>query len=94
MRSALKMGARLLAERRGFISFLGILLALALSSVLCYFMVTSYFKKPALDKATAGVVQESGIDTSGYSTIINSTRSKLHDLEKQQELQYKDVGQQ
>ncbi len=81
------------ADRRGFFSLIGILLALALACAMYFFILKMYVQKPVVDRATAGSIKESGIDTSGYSAILNSTKSRLRDIEKQQDSQYKDLGQ-
>jgi predicted membrane protein len=70
-------------ERNGFFTILGTLLAVAIILFLCYLLLNNYFKKPLLDNKTQGVLSEQGINTSNYRTILDSTKDKLKDIEKQ-----------
>jgi hypothetical protein len=68
---------------RGFASMIGLLFALAIVLFIFYILFNTYFKRTSMDKSTEKAVQEQGINTANYGTIIDSTRNKIKDIEKQ-----------
>ena len=42
-----------------------------------------YFKKPYLDKKTEQTLSEQGIDTTNYKAILDSTKEKIRNIDKQ-----------
>lgn len=77
----MRMG--LLSGNRGiFLSLLELVLALGIVLFLAYKAYNAYFKKPAMDKDTEQALSQQGIDTSNYSTIVNSARRQVQDINK------------
>lgn len=70
-------------NRKGFFTLIGILLAAAIIFILFYILFNSYYKRPALDETTDKTLSEQNIDTSSYSTIVDSTRKQVKDIEGQ-----------
>ena len=43
----------------------------------------SYFTKPSLDQETQKVISKQGIDTTSYQSLVDSSKKKLQDIQKQ-----------
>ena len=68
----------------GFLSFLGLLLVLAIIGFLSYNAFKNYFvNKPISDKNTSQSLEEQGIDTGSYQSILGTARKKIKDINKQ-----------
>lgn len=61
--------------------FLELLLVLVIIMFIAFKVFESYSKKPVLNKETEKVMSEQGIDTTSYKSIIDSTKSKLEDIQ-------------
>ena len=76
-------------NEKGFLSLIGMVLALAITCYLFYILINSYFKDSMPVSRTANIGTGSGgevstgIDTSGYRSIVNSTRNTLNSVEEQ-----------
>jgi len=67
----------------GFASLIGLLITLALMCLLVYIAFNTYFKTPVTDKETKKSLSQQGIDSSSYKTILDSSRNKVKDIQKQ-----------
>jgi len=73
-------------NNRGFIGLIGLLLAVAFISVLAYFVFTKYFGKPTgMDQGTQEIANEAGIDTTSQTSILDSVKSTIKDVDKAQQ---------
>ena len=76
-------------NEKGFLSLIGMVLTLAIVCYFFYILINGYFKGsiPALRTANVGMGSggevSTGIDTSGYRSIVNSTRNTLNSVEEQ-----------
>lgn len=71
--------------RRGFLTLLGLLLAIAIILFLGYKVLATYFKESAAGTQSGQSLSEYGIDTSTPSLLIGSTRSKIKDINKKRQ---------
>jgi hypothetical protein len=69
--------------RGSFFSLLELLLVLAIILFLSQRFLNMYFKKPNLDKETEEAISGQGINTSSYRGVLDSTRDKIRDINKQ-----------
>ena len=58
-----------------------LLVVLAIIMFIASKVFKSYFMKPSLDKETQEVISGQGIDTTGYQTLIDSTKKKLQNIQ-------------
>lgn len=68
-------------NRRG----VGLIEFVIVAAILCFFayVVFKYISgRPALDAETRKTLEEHGIDTTNYGTIVNTTRDTLNDITK------------
>lgn len=72
-----------ISNKRGFISLIELLLAAVIILFIGYIMLNLYTKGSYIDKKTKKVLEEGGIDTSGYKGILDSTKRKIEDINKQ-----------
>lgn len=68
--------------KRGF-ALLELLLVAAIIMSLCYFTLKVYFKSSPVDKSTQKALLEQGIDASSRRAVLESTRSRIKDINKQ-----------
>jgi hypothetical protein len=75
-------GGWMRAARTGFM-FLELLLAAAVVMFLAFAVFKLYFKQPYtnINKETQKVILEQGIDTTSYKSTVDSTRSKIEDIQ-------------
>jgi hypothetical protein len=66
--------------KTGFM-FLELILAVAAVMFLAFAVFKLYFKQPYINKETQKVISEQDIDTTSYKTTIDSTRSKIEDIQ-------------
>jgi uncharacterized tellurite resistance protein B-like protein len=72
------------ASKGGFFTLIGMILAIAIIALLMYFVVNTYLKQPkGMDKDTAQELRKHDIDPSNYQTILDSTRQKMDQINKQ-----------
>ena len=64
----------------------GLLLTAGIICILAYIAYTRYFGNPSsrMDQSTKETLRETGIDTSSELGILESTKSKIKDIEKLQ----------
>ena len=74
----------MLRNEKGFLSLIGLLVALAIISFLCYNFLTVYFKKPVFDQQTQESLKQQGMDVSNYQTVLDSARKTVEKVNKQQ----------
>ena len=68
---------------KGFVYLIELLLAAVIIAFLCYIMLKVYVKGPSMDKKTKETFKEEGIDTSSSKGILDSTKKKIEDINKQ-----------
>ncbi|MFC1703519.1 hypothetical protein ACFL1E_01870 [Candidatus Omnitrophota bacterium] len=78
--------------KEGFMSMIGLLFAVAIIAVLCYFVVTTYVKPPVADTSVQEAASQAGIDTSNYKSVLETTKTTVKDIEKQQMDRQKQLG--
>ena len=66
-----------------FLTLLEILLVLLIISFLSHELLKVYFKPAALDKKTEQLLIEQNIDTTSYKTVVDSTKAKVKDVNRQ-----------
>ncbi len=62
---------------------LELILVLVIILLLFKQALNSYFKKPYFDKKTEQALSEQGIDTTNYKAILDSTKEKIKNIDKQ-----------
>jgi hypothetical protein len=74
-------------NNKGFLGMVGLLFAIAIISAMAYFVFTKYLGKPTgMDQNTQEMAQQAGIDTTNQTSILDSTKSVIKDInQKQQE---------
>jgi len=70
-------------NNKGFGSLIGLLLTAVMIAFLCYIMMKVYVKGPSMDKKTKEILEEESIDTSSSKGILDSTKKKIEDINKQ-----------
>jgi type II secretory pathway pseudopilin PulG len=73
---------RIRGTKGGFFTLLELLLVLIIILFLVYKGVNTYFKKPALDRATEKEFDQQSINTTSYQLIISGTKEKIEDISK------------
>ena len=81
----------LLKNKQGFLSLIGMLLAVAIICFISYFAWNTYFRKSPLDKAAQETLNEQGINTANTQTILGSTKNKLKEIQNQAAKQLEEV---
>ncbi len=64
-------------------ALLEILLIAIVIVAFSYFTIKSYVKGPPVDESTQKALSEQGIDASSQQAVLESTRSRVNDLNKQ-----------
>jgi type IV secretory pathway TrbF-like protein len=67
-------------NNQGFVSLIGMLLTLIIICFLVYTMLNIYFKPGVVEKTAGKNMQASGIDTSSYKSIVDSTKDKVKEI--------------
>ena len=62
--------------------FISILFALLIIGALYYFLIKP--KGPAPDESDRKFLKDSGVDTSDYKSVLNSTKQVLHNVKENQ----------
>ncbi|MFC1708558.1 hypothetical protein ACFL2J_00665 [Candidatus Omnitrophota bacterium] len=70
------------AFKRGFV-LLELLLFAAIVFSLCYYAIKAYLKSSPVDKKTQEILSEQGVDTSSHKAVLDSTKSRINDLNNQ-----------
>lgn len=70
-------------SRASLFSLLELLLVLAIVLFLANKLFKIYFFQPALDNKTGGSLSSYGIDTQNYKTVLDSTRVKVQEINKE-----------
>ena len=69
----------------GFLTIIGLLIAVVVICILFYFVAKTYLLQPrGMDEQTAQDLRSQDINPTNYQTVIDSTRQKVGDLNKQQ----------
>ena len=81
------MRIKYLGQEKGFISLLGLLLSLAITCFLFYILFNVYFRVPATRENPGNDTfsQAASIPVSDYKSIVNTTKSKLQDINKKEQ---------
>jgi hypothetical protein len=69
--------------KRTSFTLLGLILAMAIIFILSYMILNIYFKIPILNKNLEKSLSEQGIDTSSHKAMIDTTRGRIQDLNRQ-----------
>ncbi len=79
-----KESAYYIRHNKGFVSFIGFLIAVIIAVVLCYIMMRTYTKGPPIkiNEETKEALEESGIDTSSSSGTLDSTRDRIEEIKR------------
>lgn len=67
---------------RGF-ALLEILFVAIIILLLSYFALKFYYKNPSIDEPTQKALSQQGIDTISHQAVLDSTREKIKDINKQ-----------
>ena len=70
-------------DEKGFVSLIGMLIALCVVCYLCFIVFKTYFKNPALEQAVEETHSERVIDTSNHHSIVESSKAVVEDYNKQ-----------
>ena len=73
-----------IANARGFVGILTILLGLVVVGFLYFVMLNPYRTQPALENSVGKALEEQHINTSTYQSILKSTTSEVKRLEQLQ----------
>ena len=74
-----------LKSKNGFFSLAAILITLVIVCVLGYLMFDQYLKPSAtIDEKNKAYIQEQNIDTSTTQSVLETTKKRIHDMEKQE----------
>jgi hypothetical protein len=60
----------------------GLFLTVLVKGFLAYFLMKTYFLKPAVDKDTASALEQTGIQSDNYQSILNSVRQQVNGVER------------
>jgi len=69
------------SRERG-VGLVELIIVVAVLSFFAYIVLKHVTARPSLDSETQKTLQEHGIDTTNYGTIINTTRDTLNDITK------------
>ncbi|MBP7216279.1 MAG: hypothetical protein KBA46_03230 [Candidatus Omnitrophica bacterium] len=75
---------------RGF-GLLEIVLTAAILLVVYFILMKVYFKKTIMREESQRVTIDAGIDTSNYQSILDSSRDKIHAIQRQHSSQLEDM---
>ncbi|MFH1867774.1 MAG: hypothetical protein ABH843_02270 [Candidatus Omnitrophota bacterium] len=68
----------------GFASLIGILIVICIIASLFSILLRVYTRRPSAgSKETIEIMEESGIETSGYDNILQSTKENIKEVNKQ-----------
>lgn len=70
--------------KKGYLSFLGLLVTVAIICILAFTAYKSYFKKPVLDRLSEKFLQEQNINTTNYQSMLSDVKDKLKDANQKE----------
>ena len=70
-------------EEKGFLMYIGLIFAVAIILFLAYYLFNTYYKKPSFEESIQESLSTQGIDSSNYRSVVDSTRKKVDDIERQ-----------
>jgi hypothetical protein len=77
-------------NNKGFMGLIGLVFTVMIIGVLAYFIFPKYFgESTGMDQQTKNIAQQSGIDTTSQSSILESTKNRIKELEAMQNEQAK-----
>ena len=77
----------------GFFSLLALLLTFMIICFMAYGAFQNYYSKsPKIDQSTRQDLSTQGINTQSYQSVLDSTRTKLKDITKQENDRLKKAG--
>lgn len=82
---------RYFKNRRGIVTILGILFALAIILFLCYIAFNTYFIRPSINRSLGNTLSENGIDTSSYQGIKDTAKKRIEDFSRQYEARIENI---
>jgi len=69
-------------DKKGLASLIGLLLAAVIIAFLIYIMMNKKMGS-AVDNKTKKTLEEQGVDTSSYKGILDTTKKKIKDINRQ-----------
>lgn len=84
---------KLCANESGFLSLLGLLLAIAIICFVGYKAYGTYLSKPKVDSKTRQALSESGIDVSNDISTFQSMKERIKSVNQSAADQYKQIEQ-
>ncbi len=73
-----------LEGRKDAFSLISILLSFTIIAILYYFFMDNMFNKPVVNNQTKEMMTEVGINASSNISVLESTKAKIHEMERQQ----------
>ena len=73
---------RVLTRKKGFASLIGFLITVIIIALSLFLALKIYTKGPSAKKK-AKIMEESGIDSSSHKGILESTKSKIDEINKE-----------
>ncbi|MFH1655715.1 MAG: hypothetical protein ABH954_03800 [Candidatus Omnitrophota bacterium] len=70
-------------DKKAFFMYISLIFAVAIILILFFYLFNTYYKGPSLDEPTQKSLSSQGIDASSYQSVVDSTREKVKDIEKQ-----------
>ncbi len=80
-----------LKNNSGFLSLIGILLAILIIGILFLFTFKIYFGRNYSEQEKK-IFKEQGIDITNYQSVIDSSKKRVIDFNKEQEERLKELG--
>ena len=70
-------------NNKGFIGLVGLIVTAAILCFMVYFVLARYLGNPSarMDQPTKRAVEESGIDLGTQASVLESTKSKIKEIE-------------
>lgn len=72
-----------IGNKSGFFALLGIILTLAIVSIIISILSKVYFKKSLLEEEAGKHLSQQGTNTSNYQSILDTARNKVKDINDQ-----------
>jgi len=69
-----------LRNQTGSLTLIGLMVG---AVIICFVFLMTYFKRPPIDSETETYFSQEDIDTSTYKSILEGTKARIGDVEKQ-----------
>lgn len=87
-------GKKIAGGNNGFISMLGLLLALVIICILAYMLTNTYLRAPAAVKGIINPAAKKDAEEDTYQSIYDSTREQIKAVDIQRAKQVEDLNKQ